>query len=324
MQTIFSTDTVHPRDKFDCWHSMACKKFVNHDRRPEDRLTFAAQIEVATLRSLELVQFSNSSLEVSHTLAHVRNTSPDWLFVCCQLSGWAVISQNGNEAALTPGTLALVEPLLPYDARFLGESKMLCIKAPRRELRARLGRNHELVARLVTADRLEDSLTLSFAAQLPSLAGKIDSVTEEMVESHALDLMGLSIARTIAGASFRVSIPKSVVLGQIRTAIEARLADPKLDAQAVAEAVGISVRYANRLFEDQDTSLKRFILSRRLARCRLAFGDPNQSHRTVSEIAQGWGFSDMTHLARRFKEAYGVSPSEYQKLAGQSGRGVRF
>jgi AraC-like DNA-binding protein len=136
-----------------------------------------------------------------------------------------------------------------------------------------------------------------------------------MVENHALDLIGLSIARTIEGASFRVSIPRSIMLSNIRTVVEARLADPTLDAQAVAEAVGISVRYANRLFADQDTSLKLFILSRRLARCRHAFEDANQVHRTVREIAQGWGFSDMTHFARRFREAYGVSPSEYQKLA---------
>jgi AraC-like DNA-binding protein len=324
METIFSTDTVHPRDKFDYWHSVACHKIVNHDCRPENRLTFAAEIQVATLGTLELVRFSNSPMEVSHTLAHVRNTSPDWVFVCCQLSGRAVIVQNGNEATLAPGTLALVEPLLPYDVRFLGASKMLCIKAPRRELRARLGRSRDFAARLVTADRIDDGLTLSLAEKLPSLAGKIASVTEEMVENHALDLIGLSIARTIEGASFRGSISKSIILGHIRAVIEARLADPNLDAQAVAEAVGISVRYANRLFTDQDTSLKRFILSRRLARCRAAFEDPSQIHQTVSAIAQGWGFSDMTHFARRFKEAYGVSPSEYKKLAEQPERRGRF
>lgn len=324
METIFSTDTVHPRDKFDYWHSVACKKIVNHDCRPEHRLTFAAEIQMATLGNLELVRFSNSPMEVSHTLAHVRNTSPDWIFVCCQLSGGAVIAQNGNDAVLAPGTLTLVEPLLPYDARFLGESKMLCIKAPRRELTARLGRNRELAARLVTAERIDDGLTLSLAAKLPALAGKIASGTEEVVENHVLDLIGLSVARTIEGASFRGSISKSIILGQIRAVIEARLADPNLDARAVAEAVGISVRYVNRLFTDQDTSLKRFILSRRLARCRQAFQDPNQAHRTVSEIAQGWGFSDMTHFARQFKETYGVSPSEYRKLAGQPELGGRL
>jgi AraC-like DNA-binding protein len=42
--------------------------------------------------------------------------------------------------------------------------------------------------------------------------------------------------------------------------------------------------------------------------------DPLQAHRTLSEIATGWGFSDMTHFGRRFKAAYGVLPSEYRAL----------
>ena len=44
---------------------------------------------------------------------------------------------------------------------------------------------------------------------------------------------------------------------------------------------------------------------------RKALEDPLQAHRSVSEIAYGWGFSDMTHFGRRFKQAYGVLPSVY-------------
>jgi AraC-like DNA-binding protein len=97
--------------------------------------------------------------------------------------------------------------------------------------------------------------------------------------------------------------------------VEARLADPDLDGQKVADVVGISVRYANALLAEQDTSLNRLILSRRLSRCRFALEDPNLDHRTIAEIAQGWGFSDMTHFGRSFKTAYGVSPRDHQKWA---------
>ena len=31
MKTVFSTKLVHPRDKFDFWHSVACKTVVDHD-----------------------------------------------------------------------------------------------------------------------------------------------------------------------------------------------------------------------------------------------------------------------------------------------------
>jgi AraC family transcriptional activator of tynA and feaB len=59
-------------------------------------------------------------------------------------------------------------------------------------------------------------------------------------------------------------------------------------------------------------SIMRLVQARRLERCRAALEDPGQARRSVSEIAFGWGFSDMTHFGRRFKAAYGILPSEYR------------
>ena len=113
---------------------------------------------------------------------------------------------------------------------------------------------------------------------------------------------------------------KALVLLNIRAVIEARLTDPALDAQTVADAAGISERYANAALADDEMSIMRLIQARRLARCRYALEDPNQAQRTVSEIAYGWGFSDMTHFGRRFKKAYGILPSDYQMLARRARR----
>ena len=324
LKAIFSTSAVHPRDRFDYWHSVACKEIIGHDSVPENRATFQAEIKAANFGNLDLVEFNNSPMQVAHTLAHVGRTSPDTVFLCYQLSGKILIVQNAREVNLDAGSLTLLEPRLPYDAKFSRDSKTLVIKAPRRELRARVGGNRELIGRRVTAERAEDDLALSVAAKLPSLAGRIASITEELVGNHALDLIGLSIARTMGIPTARVSNTKAFLLGQIRSVVEARLTDSDLDGQKIADIVGISVRYANALLAEQDLSLHRLILSRRLSRCRVAFEDPNQTYRTIAEIAQGWGFSDMTHFGRCFKAAYGVSPRECQKAAAKSRQGGRL
>jgi AraC-like DNA-binding protein len=324
VKTVFLTNHVHARDRFDFWHSVACKNLVEHNSLPECRLTFEAQIETGYLGNVELVLFHNSPMQISHTARHIAHAKSDHLFVCRQIAGVIVIEQDTREIALDTGDVALLDPLLPYEGKLSEDSKTLVLKVPRRELEARIGKTRDLVARSIKPVRAEDSLMSSLSAMLPSLAGKMNSISEEMVGNHALDLIAVSLAKTMEADRPRVSGAKALVLLNVRSAIEARLKDSSLDAQAVADAVGVSVRYANAVLADQDTSIMRLIQARRLARCRYALEDPNQAHRTVSEIAYGWGFSDMTHFGRRFKKAYGILPSEYQILARQAGRGAQF
>jgi AraC-like DNA-binding protein len=313
LKTVFSTKLVHPRDKFDFWHSVACKNIVDHDSRPANRHNFEAEIDTGSFGHFELVRFYNSSMRVSHTMHHVAHTSSDHLFVCRQIWGSISLEQDTREIVLEAGDVTLLDPLRPYDGRFSEGSATLVLKVPRRELEVRIGKVRNMTARLVKPIRVEDDLTSSLSAKLPSLAGKMNPISEEMVGSHALDLVALSLAMTLDGRQPRLSSGRALVLLNIRAVIEARLSDPTLNAQTVADAAGVSVRYANDILADHDTSIMRLIQTRRLARCRSALEDPTQSHRTVSEIAYGWGFFDMTHFARRFKT--GILPSECQALA---------
>jgi AraC family transcriptional regulator, positive regulator of tynA and feaB len=317
VETVFSTKQVHPRDRFDYWHSIACKKIVDHDSQPEDRLRFEAEIEAGCLGKLELVQFHNSPMQVSHSTGHISRAGSDHLFVCQQMTGLLFGEQSARQITLGAGDMMLLDPLLPYEGRFSLDSKTLVLKVPRRELEARVGKTQDMLARAIKPVSAENCLTTLLLAKLPSVAGKMEAVSEEIVGNNALDLIALSLAKSIEGFRPRVSSAKAMVLVNIRSTIEARLRDPSLDAQTVADAVGVSVRYANEVLTEHDTSIMRLIQVRRLARCRYALQDPNQAHRTVSEIAYGWGFSDMTHFGRRFKKAYGVSPSECQIRARQ-------
>jgi len=101
--------------------------------------------------------------------------------------------------------------------------------------------------------------------------------------------------------------------------IEANLRNPLLKPATIAEEAGISVRYANDLLSQEGISVERYVLHRRLQRCRAALEDPMQAHRRIGEIAYSWGFSDLSHFARRFRDAYAMSPSDYRRLALEGG-----
>lgn len=259
-----------------------------------------------------LVVFENSPMDISHTPGQAAHATNDEIFVCRQLAGSLALEQNGRRVVLKPGDFTLIDPLLPYAGRFFCGSNLLVLKAPRRALEARIGKTREMVARHITACSAEANLTSSFLAMLPSHAGRMRPAVEQIIRDQVLDLVAVSLTNLMGTGRARFSSALSVVLMNVRAAIEMRLSDSSSNAATVAAAARISVRYANAVLAREGTSIMRLIQTRRLEHCRLALEDPLQSHRTLSEIAYGWGFSDMTHFSRRFKTTYGVLPSEYR------------
>jgi hypothetical protein len=124
VETLFSTRNIHPRDRFDYWHSISSKNLVGHESRPECRETFAAELQVASLADIRLLLFENSPMDVWGP----RATSDD-LFVCRQFAGRLAISQNAHDAVLERGDITLLDPLLPYAGRFHFGSKLLVLKS---------------------------------------------------------------------------------------------------------------------------------------------------------------------------------------------------
>ena len=317
MKTIFSTVGVRQQDRFDSWHAAARKHIVDHDARPDCRLTFEAKLCSAALDGLSLVTFESSSMTVSHTSRHAAQGTGDELFVCRQLAGTLLLEQDYLEVALRSGDMALLDPRLPYSGRFSSGSNLLVVKVPRRRLEARIGRTGSLITRYLRAEVGENGLLSDFLALLPSHAERLE-LTAAMVVEQALDLLAVALAKASALPGPRISSARLLVLIRLRSAIEANLTDPALSAAAVAAAVGVSLRYANTVLASENTSVARLIQTRRLERCRQALGDCTQAHRLISEIAYCWGFSDMTHFGRRFKAAYGLLPTEYRKAHGLS------
>ena len=322
MKKLFSTKDVHPRDRFDYWHSVACNNLVGHSSTPECRQTFAAEIETGMLADIELVLFENSPMDVARTAKHVAQSQGDELFVCRQAAGLLALEQDGRQLVLGAGDVTLLDPLLPYSARFAAGSKLLVVKVPRRELAARIGKTREMIAIALKPSEAGHRWTSSFLAMLPGVAGRVTPAAEEIAKNQILDLIAVSLLNARGGLRPCISSARSVALLNVRAAIESRLSDPGLNATGVAKAARVSIRYANALLAEENTSIMRLVLAMRLARCRQALEDPLQDHRTVSEIAYGWGFSDMTHFGRRFKDMYDVSPRDYRKSANCPKRGA--
>ena len=317
MKKLFSTAAVHARDRFDYWHSVASKVIVPHDLRPADRLNFTGDIEGGMIADITLVAHENSAMSVSRREHHIARQDTSDLFMCRQSRGTVTLEQN-HEALLQPGDMVLLDPRLPFSARFSSGSRFLIAMVPRKELEARIGNAGNMVSRALSPLKGVNALTSSFLEMLPSQAGSLDLAAEHVIRNQFLELATLSLSQD-SGDRPQASSAKALALFRIRAAIERNLTDPSLNGEHVASVVGISVRYANKLLAERDGSLRRLIQELRLERCRKALEDPLQAHRSVSEIAYAWGFSDMSHFGRSFRKFYGMLPSDYRRWQGKGG-----
>jgi AraC family transcriptional regulator, positive regulator of tynA and feaB len=289
------------------------KAIIHNDAAPACRTAFMAKLSAGSISTVNLALARSSAVRVSHTKHHSGQASDDQLFVFMPTAGSKILRQHGREVVLQPGQLALIDPRLPHEGRFSDASEVLTLILDRHSLQNRLGPIQDLTARPISPDTAEGHLASGYLTMLLSQVARLSATSGDMVTTQLLDLIALALGKAAEGKVSVGSSTRSLVRTKLHAAIEAQLSNPGLDTEAVARAAGVSVRYANTVLAEENTSLGRLIQARRLARCREALEDPSQMHRTVSEIAYGWGFSDMTHFGRRYKAAYGLLPSEFRR-----------
>jgi AraC-like DNA-binding protein len=97
--------------------------------------------------------------------------------------------------------------------------------------------------------------------------------------------------------------------------IATHLGEPELGPQAVADAVGLSLRHLSRLFSADGESITQYIWSERLSRAYRELTDVRLRKTSIGEIAFRWGFSSQAHFSRAIRERYGASPMSLRDAA---------
>ena len=87
--------------------------------------------------------------------------------------------------------------------------------------------------------------------------------------------------------------------------------DENMTLSALSEKVGYSEYYTSRMFCDiSGMTLKDYIRFRKLA---FALKEVRDTENRILNIAIKYGFSSNEAFTRAFRDAYGVSPSEYRR-----------
>jgi len=118
------------------------------------------------------------------------------------------------------------------------------------------------------------------------------------------------VLSTLLGPQFRGGLPPSV-LRRVREYIEAHL-ENNVSLEVLAGIAGLSLSYFSRAFKQSEgVAPHDYLMRRRVHRALELLAGTDLP---LSAIACASGFSDQSHLARRFRQHFGITPSRYRWL----------
>ncbi|MET7778367.1 helix-turn-helix domain-containing protein [Streptomyces mirabilis] len=162
------------------------------------------------------------------------------------------------------------------------------------------------------------SLLSPFLSELADTASSSLPPVGELLAWNAVNVLATLATERLNRDATATPDARTPLRARILEFIDLHLTDEDLSPETIAGAHHISARYLHRLFQDEGTTVGRWIQRRRLEECRRDLMIRARGGRTIAAVANRWGFMSATHFSRVFRAAYGMSPSEWRDTVGRA------
>jgi AraC-like DNA-binding protein len=268
-----------------------------------------------TLRAGEVVltRLEATRHRVTRSPSIARHTEVPYLKIVAPWKGCAGVEQKGRETWVTPGQWSIYDTTDSYAVANPDRVEHLIVMLPRAMLTERGIALDPLMARRLGGSGGVSTLALQTMrnafAELPSMpetaARGVGEAITQLVHLSLLDLAGQATAQT----------QREALRERIKQYVAQHLADPALTVDQLARALNCSRRQLYNAFAEEPDGVAGYILARRLEACRRVLADRAQDHRSLTDIALGFGFQNMAHFSRVFRNHLGLPPSDFRRQA---------
>jgi AraC-like DNA-binding protein len=211
-----------------------------------------------------------------------------------------------RDVAIDDEALRMVDTTSDYELSFFGACRSIAVEVDY----ARIGLSVDVVRSTMMhigssplsgllSRHLVDVADISKELS-PTVLGLTGSATADLIRATILSISSMDSHRSEALSE---TLPR-----RVEEYIRHHLSDSDLTPARIAEAHHISLRYLYKLLAGHAETPAEWIMTKRLeaARAELVLG-----RWSVSATAHRWGFKDHSHFSRRFKAAYGITPTEF-------------
>ncbi|PKV95154.1 AraC family transcriptional regulator [Amycolatopsis echigonensis] len=307
MTAILQTPTAVAQD-FTEFRSAVLRSFVPLQVSTEHRDRFHGRLRTHEAGEIALTEITASPHEVERTPELIARSDRPCYKLSVMLAGTGILTQDGREAVLRPGDVALYDTNRPYSLVFEENFRTLVLMFPQQKVDLPRDLVGQLTAVRMSGREGVGNVVVPFLAQL---GGNLDVLTSPVgvrLAHNAVDLLTTMLA-TELDLDRAAADPHHDLMRRIRGYIDANLSRSDLGPAQIAAEHYISTRHLHGLFQEQGTTVAGWIRQRRLEHCRRDLRDPLLAARPVAAIAARWGFVDAAHFSRVFRAAFGESPS---------------
>ncbi|MCK1715904.1 MULTISPECIES: helix-turn-helix domain-containing protein [unclassified Bradyrhizobium] len=307
--TTFDTRVVPPTDRISYWEEQCGEYVVGLTCSSLEADGLQARFRYVDLGAIKLVDITGHQHVVERLPVHLRTREKDSVFLTLLVSGAAFVNRANECVLLNEGDVVLYDTNRPYMHGFPGFMRHVMFEVSGNEFRQRFPGWDLRAARRydssIGAGRQISTSLRQIITHYSPFSGMATGATE--IEEKIWNV--LRMAQGLSRGAER-STYHSLVMDRVHQFIAANLRDPNLSPEMIAEHAGISVRQLNRLFAGEPDTLIAHIFAMRLDACRTDLRRRDTEQASVSEIAYSWGFRNVSHFSRNFRERFGCTPSE--------------
>jgi AraC family transcriptional regulator, positive regulator of tynA and feaB len=301
MGLSFVTTDADASTRLKYWNVLLSQYYGEVQCKPKKPSDFQAQVFVNELGPGQITVIRSGAATYS-SISRARNVADrEDCLILLSLGGAIVFGQHGESTRVNRGDLILIADNSEYTTEFNSPAHFVVCRLPLAavgELIFRPERYSQCVLDGLKGINAILRAILSEAGELEI----INTTEQAQIYRAIVDLLATCLRQHRGGRGSTLDDP----LVRSKRHMLKHLYDPDLDAQRVADAVGISVRTLYRRFSDEGTTFMRWLMMQRIEESYKALADG--CCRDVTDAALSFGFRDLSHFSRLFSRRFKRSP----------------
>ncbi|MBD9394878.1 helix-turn-helix domain-containing protein [Acidovorax sp. ACV01] len=305
----WTTDVVAPAVRLDYWVGAICEAFLEMDCSSREAPMFDGALVSLPVETLSVNQVRASTQDVYRTPSGIARSRQLPFYLIGQAESAWHVRQDGQVAHLRPGDVVLVDSARPYELHFPDGVNCVSLQLPRVWVGQWLAQAEARGPRVAWRDQGWGQSLGALAVQLARDPTSVQALSPALLSNHLGALLGAALEPS------QPPTPSAVRSLHVRLCalLRARIDQPGVSAEALAQESGVSVRTLHRAFAAQGHTFAGTLRQMRIVRAGELLRRPQLAHVAVAEIGRRCGFADASHFARAFQRAMGASPAQWRR-----------